>query len=139
MGIPVAFSIGLASLIVILFSEEASMPFSLLPSQMFSGISSFTLMAIPFFILAGEMMNRAGITIRLLNLAESVVGHFRGGLAHVNILASMMMAGISGSGAADTAAIGYTMIPAIVLKGYKTDFSVVLTYVEIVSMIYLCI
>src|SRR5699024_3298687 len=80
-----------------------------------------------FFILAGEMMNRAGITIRLLNLAESEVGHFRGGLAHVNILASMMMAGISGSGAADTAAIGSTMIPAMEQKGYKTDFSVVLT------------
>lgn len=126
MGIPVAICIGLAALTTILL-VDIGIPFTLLPSQMFSGMNSFTLMAIPFFILAGEMMNRAGLTIRILNLAEAIVGHIRGGLAHVNILASMLMAGVSGSGAADTAAIGTAMISTMKEKGFKANFAVVVT------------
>ncbi|MFZ4451246.1 TRAP transporter large permease [Salibacterium aidingense] len=126
MGIPVAVCIGLAALTTMI-AADMGIPFSLVPNQLFSGMNSFTLMAIPFFILAGEMMNRAGLTIRILNLAEAIVGHIRGGLAHVNILASMLMAGVSGSGAADTAAVGSAMIPTMQEKGFKSNFAVVVT------------
>lgn len=127
MGIPIAISIGLAGLIGLLMISGSGVPLVLVPSQMFAGLDSFALMAIPFFILAGEMMNQAGLTTRIIELADSVVGHIKGGLAHVNVLGSMMMAGVSGSGAADTAAIGTVMIPSMRKKGYGADFSVVLT------------
>ncbi|WP_243299309.1 TRAP transporter large permease [Bacillus litorisediminis] len=126
LGIPIAVCIGLAALTTIIL-VGLGIPFTLLPAQMYSGMNSFTLMAIPFFILAGEIMNRAGLTIRILNLAEACVGHIRGGLAHVNIVASMIMAGVSGSGAADTAAIGTAMIKNMKEKGFKLNFAVVLT------------
>lgn len=84
-------------------------------------------MAIPFFMLAGEMMNRGGITLRLVEFSQSMMGHFRGGLAHVNILSSMMFAGLSGSAVADTSALGSMLIPAMEKQGYTRRFAAAIT------------
>lgn len=120
-GIPVAFSLALTSLIVLLIIGDV--PLQLIPQRMFTGMDSFPLMAVPFFILAGELMNSAGITQRIVRFSNALVGHIRGGLAHVNIVASMFFAGISGSAVADTAALGSILIPAMEKDGYDTTFS----------------
>ena len=98
LGIPVAFCLALTSLIVLLFLGDV--PLHLIPQRMFTGMDSFPLMAVPFFILAGDLMNNAGITKRIVRFATALVGSIRGGLAHVNIVASMFFAGISGSAVA---------------------------------------
>ncbi len=100
---------------------------ALLYRNVFNGIDSFPLMAIPFFMLAGEMMNRGGITGRLVEFSQSMMGHFRGGLAHVNILSSMLFAGLSGSAVADTAALGSMLIPAMEKQGYTRRFAAAIT------------
>ncbi len=125
IGMPVAFATGLATLIVLLV--EPSLSFRILITKAFSGMDSFPLMAIPFFILAGEIMAKSGMTERIVNLASAIVGHIRGGLAHVNVLANMLMSGVSGSAAADCAATGSILIPAMVKQGYKPDFSALVT------------
>lgn len=121
IGIPVAFCLGLAALGSLVVWGD--MPLYLIPQRMFTGIDSFLLMAIPFFMLAGELMSTVGILDRILKFADVLVGHIRGGLAHVNIVASMVFAGTSGSAVADTSAIGATMIPAMTRDGYSLDFS----------------
>lgn len=126
LGIPVAVSIGLAALTTILLSD-ISVPLSIVPRQIFGGMNSYALMAVPFFILAGEMMNAAGVTQRIIRLALAVVGHVRGSLAQVNVLGSVMMAGVSGSGAADTAALGTVLIPEMERKGYTKAYAVAVT------------
>lgn len=126
MGIPVAVSIGIAALGTILLAD-LSVPLSIVPRQIFGGMNSYALMAVPFFILAGEMMNAAGITQRIIRLALAVVGHVRGSLAQVNVLGSVMMAGVSGSGAADTAALGTVLIPEMEKKGYSRSYAVAVT------------
>lgn len=126
MGIPIAASIGLAALGTILVSGM-SVPLALVPREIYSGINSYALMAVPFFIMAGEMMNAAGITQRIIRLALAVVGHIRGSLAEVNVFASIMMAGVSGSGAADTAALGTVLIPEMAKKGYSRAYAVAVT------------
>jgi tripartite ATP-independent transporter DctM subunit len=93
----------------------------LLPQRMFTGVDSFVFMAIPFFILAGELMTTSGILDRLVKFTDALVGHIRGGLAHVNIVASMIFAGISGSAVADAAALGSVLIPSMT-KEYDVDF-----------------
>jgi tripartite ATP-independent transporter DctM subunit len=90
-------------------------------------MDSFPLMAIPFFMLAGVLMNRGGITSRLVEFSQAIMGHFRGGLAHVNILSSMLFAGLSGSAVADTSAIGSMLVPAMVKNGYTRKFSAAIT------------
>ena len=100
---------------------------ALLYRYVFNGIDSFPLMAIPFFMLAGEMMNRGGITGRLVEFSQSMMGHFRGGLAHVNILSSMLFAGLSGSAVADTSALGSMLIPAMEKQGYTRRFAAAIT------------
>ncbi len=85
------------------------------------------LMAIPFFMLAGELMNRGGITMRLVEFSQALMGHFRGGLAHVNMLSSMLFAGLSGSAVADTSALGSMLIPAMEKQGYTRRFSAAIT------------
>jgi tripartite ATP-independent transporter DctM subunit len=90
-------------------------------------MDSFPLMAIPYFILAGEVMNRGGITTRLVRLSQALIGHLRGGLAHVNILSSILFAGLSGSAVADTSAIGSMLIPAMEKNGYTKRFSAAVT------------
>ena len=124
-GIPVAFCLALTSLVVLLVI--GNVPLHLIPQRMFTGMDSFPLMAVPFFILAGDLMNSAGITQRILRFSNALVGHIRGGLAHVNIVASMFFAGISGSAVADTAALGSILIPAMEKDGYDITFSAAVT------------
>ena len=90
-------------------------------------MDSFPLMALPFFVLAGELMNRGGITIRLVEFSQALMGHLRGGLAHVNILSSILFAGLSGSAVADTSALGSTLIPAMERNGYTRRFAAAIT------------
>lgn len=122
LGMPVAYAIGFTSLVLLLL--DGSIPLVLAPQRMFVMVNSFALMAVPFFLLAGEFMNTGGITKRLVNFADALVGHIRGGLAHVCVVSNMFMAGVSGSSAADTAAIGGILIPAMIQKGYDRNFSV---------------
>jgi tripartite ATP-independent transporter DctM subunit len=124
-GVPIVFAIGLASLAGILALPHV--PLILIPNRMFSGMDSFPLMAIPFFLLAGELMNVGGITMRIVRFANALVGHIRGGLAQANIVASMFFAGITGSALADAAAIGSILIPAMREEGYDEDFSAAVT------------
>lgn len=121
IGVPVAFSLGAASVSYLLVS--GGIPLDIIAQRMFNGLDSFPFMAIPFFVLAGELMNSGGITKRLVNFADTLVGHMKGGLAHVNIVTSMFFAGITGSAIADTSAIGSMLIPAMNKEGYDPDFS----------------
>ncbi len=123
-GIPVTFALGLTSL-VMLVSQDV--PWVVLAQQMYGGVDSFPLMAVPFFILAGELMTGGGISRRLVALAQALVGHVQGGLAHVCTVSSMFFAGVSGSAIADTAAVGALTIPAMVEKGYSRSFSACLS------------
>lgn len=124
LGIPVAFSLGLSNL-VLMFAMD--MPFMVLAQKIVSGMNSFPLLAIPFFMFVGEIMNRGGIAKRLVNFADSLVGYITGGLGHVNILASMFFGGISGSAIADTAAIGGLLIPPMIKQKYPADYSAAIT------------
>ena len=124
IGIPVAFSLGVASCVYFI---GAGMPISMFAQKFFAGMDSFTLLCIPGFTLAGNLMNQGGISDRLLDFAETLVGHLRGGLAYANILASMVFAGISGTALADTVAIGGVEIPMMVNQGYDVPFSVAVT------------
>ncbi|MCG8513950.1 MAG: TRAP transporter large permease [Halanaerobiales bacterium] len=126
LGIPLAFSLGISSLIYLIV-EVNTMPWGVIAQRLFEGANSFPLMAIPFFILAGALMNYGGLAKKLVDIAHFLVGFIRGGLAIVNIVGSMFFAGISGSSVADTAAIGSLLIPAMTERGYKKEFSVAVT------------
>lgn len=122
MRVPVAASIGLASLIAI--ASHPSMSLLMAPQKMFTAVGdSFPLMAVPFFMVAGAIMEKGGISRRLIRVASALVGSFTGGLALVAIMASMFFAAISGSGPATVAAIGCLMIPAMVKQGYSLPFA----------------
>lgn len=123
-GVPVAVSLGLASLAYILI---AGLPDVLLIHRMISGIDSFPLLAIPFFILAGHLMNTGGITTKIFTFARALVGWLPGGLGHVNIGASVIFAGMSGAAVADAGGLGNVEIKAMRESGYDTDFSVGVT------------
>lgn len=127
VGMPIAFAIGIASLGVLYFMQNTS--YTVAATRVFGGMDSFPLMAIPFFILSGLVMNRTGLTQRIVDLASVLVGHLRAGLAKVTVVAAMIFAGVSGSGSADAAAIGALMIPTMRRSGYPADFSVNLTAV----------
>ncbi|ORC31809.1 C4-dicarboxylate ABC transporter permease [Marispirochaeta aestuarii] len=127
LGVPIGFTIGLAGLAGLYFINMDLAFFSMAPLQYFSGLDMFTLLAMPFFILAGEIMNRTGITERLVQFANILVGHLRGGLAHANILASVFFAGMTGAAVSDTAAIGTMLIPAMEKDGYDRDFAAAVT------------
>lgn len=116
LGVPIAVSIALASIIGIEFFSR--LPLLLVPQQMFVGIDNFPLMAIPFFILAGNLMAAGGISRRLVDLAKAMVGGLQGGLAMTCVLTCMMFAAVSGSSVATTFAIGSILIPAMVKHGY---------------------
>jgi len=116
VNVPIAFSMGLASIFGLLL--RGNIPLIIVPQKIFTGSDSFPLLAIPFFILAGALMDTGGISIRLVNLARALVGHFRNGLGMVSIVSEIFFSGISGSTAADTAAIGSLMIPAMKQSGY---------------------
>jgi tripartite ATP-independent transporter DctM subunit len=120
IGVPIAFSLGIASLSFLVFSGVS---LELIPTRMFTGLDSFPLMAVPFFILCGDLMNGCGITKKIIDFAYVLVGRITGGLGHATVVAEMFFSGISGSGVADCAAIGSIMIPAMQQKGYDKDFS----------------
>ena len=125
MRVPVAFALGLACIPVFLLEERLT-PF-LLMNEMFKSYNAFLLLAVPFFLLAANIMNAAGITDRLVQLSRSMVGHLPGGLGHVNVIVSMLFAGISGSSTADAAGIGSLLIPQMKKEGYSASFSVAIT------------
>jgi len=121
IGIPIAFSIGVASVATLEFASN--LPLTLAAQRLFTGTDSFPLMAIPFFMLAGELMEAGGISRRLFDFAHAIVGFVVGGLAMVAVVAAMFFAGISGAAAADTAAVGAVSIPAMIRKGYDKGFA----------------
>ncbi len=123
-GMPVAVVLGVASAVYLV---AADMPLTVIPQKMFSGMDSFVLLSIPAFVLAGNLMNGGGITDRILRFSNSVVGHFRGGLAQTNIVGSMIFAGISGSAAADAASQGAVLIPGMARQGYTVPYSAAVT------------
>lgn len=127
IGVPIGFTLGLAGVLGLFLMGSGVSLLSMAPLQYFAGLDMFTLMAMPFFILAGEMMNGAGITQRLVKFSNILVGHWRGGLAHANIIASVFFAGMTGAAVSDTAAIGTMLIPAMVDDGYDVDFSAAVT------------
>lgn len=125
LGMDLFYSMTVASLAYLLFSAFASMPIplTLAPQQLMVGVDSFPLLAVPMFLLAGELMSRGGVTVRLVNFAIALVGHIRGGLAQVAVFANIIMSGMSGSAVADLAATGSLLIPSMVKKGYKPEFA----------------
>ncbi|MCX5735390.1 MAG: TRAP transporter large permease [candidate division NC10 bacterium] len=122
VGLPIGVTLGVAGVtgLVQIGGQNFLM---MAPRRYFQGLDLFTFMAMPFFILAGEIMNRSGITDRLTGFANAIVGHFRGGLAHSNMIASVIMAGMTGAAVAETAAFGNTMVPAMVKAKYPRPFA----------------
>lgn len=125
LRVPVAFALGLAC-VPVFFIDERLTPFLLL-NEMLKSYNSFLLLAIPFFLLAANLMNAAGITEKLIRLARNAVGHLPGGLGHVNVVVSMLFAGISGSSTAETAGVGGVLIPAMKKQGFDARFTAALT------------
>lgn len=126
IGMPIAFALGITGLIGLMLTMGTSL-LMLVPQQIFSGMNSFVLMAIPLFLLSGELMNVSGITERIVAFTNTLVGHHKGGLGHVNIVANIFMAGISGAAVADAAALGTMLIPAMGKSGYSRPYSSALT------------
>lgn len=122
LGAPIAIAMGMSS-VTWLFLKQG-LPSVVMAQKMFTATDSFSLMAIPFFMLAGQLMERTGITEDIVVFSRSVVGHIRGGLAHTTVLSGMLMAGVSGSANADASAIGALMLPALRKNGYGPGFSV---------------
>lgn len=125
IGVPVAFCLGISGVVFLLVSHEVSL--EVLPTVVFGGMDSFPLMAIPFFILAGDLMERAGVLPKLMAFANSLVSHLRGGLAYVTVLSSMLFAGVTGASVADMAAVGSAIIPSMIREGYPRPFSAAVT------------
>lgn len=125
IGLPIGFCLGVSGLVLMFLSGNTDA--LIVARRMVSGVDNFTLMAIPFFMLAGEIMNRAGIVKDILNCANAFVGWLRGGLGYVNILASMLFAGVTGSAVADTSALGMLEIPMMREGGYDNDYSCAVT------------
>ncbi|HEX6979722.1 MAG TPA: TRAP transporter large permease [Alphaproteobacteria bacterium] len=125
LGFPVAFAMLVAALFHIVTTTGVDL--IIVPQQLQDGLNSFPLLAVPFFILTGSLMAEAGVIHRVASLAQALIGHIRGGLAHTVVLAGTLMAGVSGSGTADAAALGSTMIPALDRAGYDRRFAVALT------------
>jgi C4-dicarboxylate transporter DctM subunit len=123
LGMPIGLAIGVAATIVLLIN---GLPLQMVPQMMFTGNNSFALVAVPFFILAGDILAKGGISERIVAFAEASLGRIRGGLSIVSTVASMFIAAISGSGAATTAAVGSALLPELKEKGYDLDFSAAL-------------
>lgn len=123
LGVPISFAIGTAAVSALFVSLQPAAATTVIAQRMATGLDSFALLAIPFFILSGQLMNRGGIARRLVDLAKVMVGRLPGGLAYVNILGSMLFGAISGSAVAAAAAIGGTMTPLMKKEGYDRDFS----------------
>jgi TRAP-type mannitol/chloroaromatic compound transport system permease large subunit len=121
VGVPVAYALAAAALATLLVLD---LPLVVLVQQTSAGAGSVSLIAIPLFIFAGELMLRGGISERLISLAAALVGRLRGGLGQVSVLSSLFFGGVSGSAIADVSAVGGTMIPQMVQRGYDRDFAV---------------
>ncbi|MEE9601824.1 MAG: TRAP transporter large permease [Thermoguttaceae bacterium] len=125
IGLPVALVLGGTA--IVYMTIIADLPLRIVPQRMFAGLDKFILMSIPFFVLAGFLMNEAQLTDRLIRFANLLVGRWRGGLAQVNVVTSMFFGGITGAATADTAAIGTILIPAMEKEGYRSDFAAAVT------------
>ncbi len=123
LGVPISFSIGIATITTMLLSISSGPALTTVAQRMATGLDSFALLAIPFFILSGQLMNRGGIARRLIAFARVLVGMFPGGLAFVNIMAAMLFGSISGSAVASSAAIGGFMVPMMKKEGYDLNYS----------------
>lgn len=126
LGMPVGIVLGVAGLVGLLDMGGGRF-LQMVPARFFSGLDLFPFLAMPFFILAGEIMNRTGLTLSLVRFAESLVGWLRGGMAHSNMVASVLFAGLTGSATADAAAFGNTMVPAMKKAGYTGPFACAVT------------
>lgn len=124
LGVPIAVTLAASAMATVLYMD---IPPMIVFQRMASGMNVFSLMAIPFFIYAGELMQHGGISERLVRLANAIIGHVRGGLGLVNVLSSMLFGGISGSAVADVSALGSTLIPMMKEKGYDPDYAVNVT------------
>jgi tripartite ATP-independent transporter DctM subunit len=124
LGVPVAFSLGIPSLVYLLIN---GMPIEMIASKAVASLNSFPLLAVLFFVLAGNLMNEYGVSERIFKMADKTVGHFRGGLAHANILASVIFSGMSGAALADAAGLGTVEIREMTKRGYSREFSVGIT------------
>ncbi|QQK79613.1 TRAP transporter large permease [Salicibibacter cibi] len=127
LGVPIAFSLGISSLLYLLLTD---IPLTIIPQAMFSGMDSFVMLAIPAFILAGNLMNAGGITDRIIAFAKACVGHIRGGLGMTNVASSLGFAGISGTALSDTASLGSVLIPSMKREGYGSGFSAAVTSIS---------
>ncbi|MCZ6589740.1 MAG: TRAP transporter large permease [Alphaproteobacteria bacterium] len=125
IGLPVALVLGGTA--IVYMTTVADLPLRIVPQRLFAGLDRFILMSIPFFVLAGFLMNEAQLTDRLIRFANLLVGRWRGGLAQVNVVTSMFFGGITGAATADTAAIGTILIPAMEKEGYRSDFAAAVT------------
>lgn len=121
INVPIAWALAISALVTLAIFTDV--PLTMVPQRMFTGSDSFTLIAIPFFLLAGELMDKAGISDKLIAFARAVVGHLRGGLGNVTVGGSMLFSAVSGSGIAATAAMGKITIPAMVQRGYAPSFA----------------
>ncbi len=125
IGAPLAFAMGLSATLALL--QQGQVPLVILPTAWYNSLDSFSLLAVPLFVFAGALMNVVGIAERIIGFTMSLLGHVKGGLAQANILTNSFMAAISGSTAADVAAVGSIMIPAMTKRGYKPEFGVAVT------------
>ncbi|MGX1098599.1 TRAP transporter large permease [Amorphus sp. MBR-141] len=126
LGVPIAFSLGLASVVYLLANDQFMLMLAF-PQKMIAGIDNFVLLTIPFFILAGNLMNSANLTQQIVRFAQILVGRVKGGLAAVNVIASMMFSGVSGAATAEASALGSVMIPAMRRDGYDPAYAAALT------------
>lgn len=126
LGVPIAYVLGISTVIYILATDNLTLMLTV-PQRLYSGMENFSLLAIPLFMLAGELMNFGGITKRLVDFAKKFIGHFRGGLAYVNVAANMMLAAIIGSATAQIAMMSRTMVPEMERSGYSKAFSTATT------------
>ncbi len=126
LGLPVGYALGIAGVVGV--AQIGGEQFiAMAPRRFFAGLDLFPFLAMPFFILAGEIMNRSGITEKLVGFADALVGYLRGGMAHSNMVASVLFAGITGAATADAAAFGNTLVPAMVRQGYSRPFACAVT------------
>ena len=123
-GVPIAYALGVASLLTM---WQAGIPLQVFVQQMYQGINSFVLLAVPFFLLAGILMNLGEITDRLVRMTNALFGRIPGSLAVVNVVANILMGGLSGSSVADVAGLGSILIPGMTKAGYPREFTVALT------------
>ena len=124
-GVPIAFVLGMTALPYLMILVD--IPLTVVPQKMFAGIDSFLMVSLPFFLLASNIMNSGGITRKIVDFVNTTMGHVRGGLAHVNVVVSMIFAGLTGMAMADTAAVGTLLIPAMKEEGYEEDFACAVT------------